>query len=508
MVQPVVEMREIVKEFPGVLANDHVDFILYPGETHALVGENGAGKSTLMKILYGQCAQDSGKIIINGEEENYDVSKARKLGIGMVYQNFMQIPEMSILENIVIGNAKRRSLRIDYKSAEKKVREYLARFGMKASPKAAIRTLSVGERQKVEIIKALYFDAKILILDEPTAVLTPQESKELFSIINDLKSEGRAVVFISHKLREVIEVADRITIMRHGKVVMTDVKHSGLGEIDIARAMIGKKEVQLIQNSRGQEIKDDVLEVRKLWYFDERGIPKIRDLSFEIKAGEILGVGGVEGNGQTELAQLLIGILKPTMGDILMEGKNITSRSVGEFRRSGIGFISDDRMTMGLALEGTIEENLIAGNERDARFSKGPFLNKKKISEYSYKQIQDFDIKGITPGKQVKALSGGNMQKIILAREIGNHPKLLLAAQPTRGLDIGATNFVREQLLKQKEKGMAIILVSADLEELMSLSDRLIIFYEGSISGEITDVANATEEQIGLLMGGVGAHAR
>lgn len=505
--KPIVELRGIVKQFPGVLANDHIDLALYPGETHALVGENGAGKSTLMKILYGQYTPDQGEILIDGKACQYDVAGARQHRIGMVYQNFMQIPEMSIMENIILGNVPIRHGMIDYAEAEKKVKEYLKRFKMQVSPNAALKTLSVGERQKIEIIKALYFDARILILDEPTAVLTPQESEELFQIIETLKEEKRSIVFISHKLREVITVGDRITVMRKGKVVQSGWKRGDVNEVDIARAMIGKKDVQLIQNKRSEAPGAVVLETKKLWYFDELGIPRLKDLSFQVRSGEILGIGGVEGNGQTELIHTLIGMLKPSFGEILVDGENLAQESVARRREAGIGFVSDDRMTEGLVLDGTIEDNVIAGNEYDSKFSKGMLLNKGKITDYCEDLIVNYDIKGITPGKQVKMLSGGNMQKIILAREIERKPKVLIAAQPTRGLDIGAINSVRELLLEQRREGTAVILVSADLEELMSLSDRMIILFEGSISGEVTDVVHVTEEKIGLLMGGAGEYA-
>ncbi|HWS28926.1 MAG TPA: ABC transporter ATP-binding protein [Clostridia bacterium] len=505
--QPIVELKGIVKQFPGVLANDHVNFALYAGETHALVGENGAGKSTLMKILYGQYTPDEGEILIDGVPCRYNVTGARHHGIGMVYQNFMQIPEMCILENIILGNAPVRHGMIDYAAAEKKVGDYLKRFKMRTTPNAPLKSLSVGERQKIEIIKALYFDARILILDEPTAVLTPQESYELFQIINSLKSEGRSIIFISHKLREVITVGDRITVMRKGTVVQADWMRGDATEVDIARAMIGKKDVQLIQNQREETPGSIVLETKQLWFFDELGIPKLRDLSLHIRGGEILGIGGVEGNGQDELIHTLIGILKPSAGEIEIDGENLTDATVAQRRAAGLGFISDDRMTEGLVLNGTIEENVIAGNEYNPIFSKGPLLRKKEITRHCENLIDEYGIKGLTSGKQVKMLSGGNMQKIILAREISRKPKVLIAAQPTRGLDIGAINFVRELLLAQRKEGTAVILVSADLEELMSLSDRIIILYEGSVSGEISDVTNVTEEKIGLLMGGASDHA-
>lgn len=505
--EPVVELRNVVKRFPGVLANDHVNLSLYPGETHALVGENGAGKSTLMKILYGQYTPDEGEILIDGQPCRYDVTGARRHRIGMVYQNFMQIPQMSILENIILGNAPVKRGIIDYASAEKKVRSYLERFRMPVSPHTPLQDLSVGERQKIEIIKVLYFDARILILDEPTAVLTPQESEELFQILETLKEEKRSIVFISHKLREVIAVGDRITVMSKGRVVQEGWTRGNVTETEIARAMIGKQNVQLLQNRRENVSGDTVLKLNRLWYFDQLGIPRLRDLSFQVRSGEILGIGGVEGNGQTELIRILIGMLRPSHGEILVQDADLTSASVARRRQAGIGFVSDDRMTEGLVLDGTIEDNVIAGNEYDPAFSDHFLLKFGRIRAYCEKLTDQYDIKGLTAGKHVKMLSGGNMQKIVLAREIERKPKVLIAAQPTRGLDIGAINSVRELLLEQRTAGTAVILVSADLEELMSLSDRMLILFEGSISGEITDVPHTTEEEIGLMMGGARNHA-
>lgn len=504
--EPVVRMEKITKIFPGVVANDEVTFCLYPGETHALVGENGAGKSTLMKILYGQERPDSGQILINGKACSYDVAGAREKKIGMVYQNFMQIPDMTILDNIILGNAPLKHGLIDYHVAEEKIKQYLTRFKMNVSPSTKIRHLSVGERQKIEIIKTLYFDARILILDEPTAVLTPQESFELFDIIADLKSEGRSIVFISHKLREVVTVADRITVMRKGQIVRTDWMRGEATENDIARAMIGKNDVDLIANKRkGNVDNEPILTAENLWYFNERGKPKVRNLSFSVRKGEILGIGGVEGNGQSELIHLLMGILKSHYGKITLDGTDITQLDVRDRRFHGISFISDDRMTEGLLLNGTMEDNIAAGWEYGTGFSKGILMNGKVITETAKELIDQYDIKGLQPGKKVGKLSGGNMQKVVIAREISRNPKLLIASQPTRGLDIGAINSVREILLRERDKGVAVILVSADLEELMSLSDRMLVMYEGRFSGEITDISSATEEQIGLLMGGLDA---
>ena len=369
------------------------------------------------------------------------------------------------------------------------------------SPDAPIDSLCVGERQKIEIIKALYLGARVLILDEPTAVLTPQESDELFAIIDELKKDGASIVFISHKLREVIRVADRITVMRRGRVAAR-FDRGQADETDVARAMIGRQDVQLIQNGARGGGGEPVCVCKNLWYIDGGGIARVRDLSFEVHAGEILGVGGVEGNGQTELINLLIGMYRLSGGSITLGGEDITRLPIRQRRAKGIGYISEDRMTTGLALPAGAGENLICGAAGQPPFSKHGILRGKAVAEYTERMAEAFDIRGLAPGKPVRALSGGNMQKIVLAREISRSPRLLIAAQPTRGLDIGAINFVREHLLEQKRRGTAILLVSADLEELMSLSDRLLILYEGACSGFVTDIPAATEAEIGLMMGG------
>lgn len=498
----IVKMEGITKSFGSLMANEQIDFTLEEGETHALVGENGAGKTTLMRILYGQYTQDEGDIYIYGKKRSYNISGALKLGIGMVHQNFMQISKMTILENIILGHAPRKANFIDYKTARKTIKELLQRLGMTVSPDVLISTLSVGERQKIEIIKALYYGAKILILDEPTAVLTPQESNELFLILEELKKENKSIIYISHKLKEVITVADRITVMRKGRVV-SRFKKGEVKEVDIARAMIGKQDVQIVQNTKDSVIGQAVLQASGLWYFNQEGLPKLRNFSFEVRQGEILGIGGVEGNGQSELISLLMGTLMPSSGKIVLQGIDITCSNIRTKRDLGLGYIPEDRMTVGLALEAKVDENLICGAETRPPFSRYAFLLKKPIEAYMQKMVDDFDIRGITKEKPVKSLSGGNMQKIVLAREIGRTPKVLIASQPTRGLDIGAINFVRNHLLEQRKNGTAVILVSADLEELMTLSDRLIIMYEGECSGEITDVTSVTEEDIGLLMGGI-----
>lgn len=500
--EPVVRMVGITKRFPAIVANDSVDFTLEAGQIHALVGENGAGKTTLMRVLYGQYAPDEGEIWVGGERRSYNVAGALALGIGMVHQNFMQIPEMSIVENIILGHTPKRLGFVNYRQARQRVQELLTRFDMKNSPDAPISSLCVGERQKIEIIKVLYLGARVLILDEPTAVLTPQETTELFGILRELKAEGTSVIFISHKLREVIEIADRITVMRKGRVA-AGFDGGGVDETAVAQAMIGKQDVQLLQNDKAADIGAAVLEAKNLWCFDGDGVPKLRSLSLQVRAGEILGVGGVEGNGQSQLIDILVGMLQASGGTVTLAGEDISRCSIRERRDRGLGYIPEDRMTTGLALEGDIDENLICGSDNRGPFSRMGLLMRKAIRENTGRMIESFDIRGVSAGKPVKSLSGGNMQKIVLAREIARNPKVLIAAQPTRGLDIGAINFVREHLLARKRGGTAILLVSADLEELMSLSDRLIILYEGSCAGEIADLSTVSEADIGLLMGGV-----
>lgn len=500
-VDAIIRMRGISKSFGSLRANDLIDFELYPGETHALVGENGAGKTTLMRILYGQYKADSGTIEVDGKPVTYNVAGAMKLGIGMVHQNFMQIEKMSILENIIMASAPSRFGFIRYKETRGKVQEMLRRFGLEVSPDVPIGRLCVGERQKVEIIKALYLGARVLILDEPTAVLTPQETMELFRIIEELKGEGKSIIFISHKLREVVQVGDRITVIRAGQVVAQMAR--GVQENDIARAMIHRQDTELIKNDRTGEIGECVCKAEHLWYFDDLSVPRLKDFSMEVHAGEILGIGGVEGNGQTELINLLVGMYRASHGTITFCGEDITKTDIETRRNKGVSYISEDRMNTGLCLSAKLGENLICGREGTARFSRRGVLQSKSIEQYSEELKENFDIRGVSDDDSIRGMSGGNLQKIVLAREISRGPKLLIAAQPTRGLDIGAINFVRSTLLEEKKKGAAILLVSADLEELMSLSDRMLILCGGKCSGEVTDVAEATEEEIGLLMGGI-----
>lgn len=498
----LIEMRGITKVFGKFVANDSIDFNLKAGETHAIVGENGAGKTTLMRTLYGQYHADKGSIFIDGKECEYDVIGALAHGIGMVHQNFMQIGSMSIMDNIILGHAPRKGLFINYPEARKKITLLLERMNVDRSPDIMIDDLCVGERQKIEIVKALYLGARILILDEPTAVLTPQETEELFQIIRSLNKEGKSIIFISHKLREVKAISHRITVIRHGKV-SAHFDTASVSETDIARAMVGKQEVDLLQNKNRSSGREVCFAGENLWCFDQFGTPKLRNLSLKVFKGEILGIGGVAGNGQEELIQAILGLNRLSAGHFYLEGDEVTALSNVERRRKGIGYIPEDRMTVGLSIDSPIYENLICGDEE--AYCKSIFLNKKVIYKKSEELIETYDIRGGSPEKKAGQLSGGNMQKIVLAREISQNPRLLIAAQPTRGLDIGAINFVRKILLEEKAKGTSIILVSADLEELLSLSDRVMILYDGKSMGEINseEIQMITDEEVGLMMGGI-----
>ncbi len=505
----IVELKGITISFGSLVANDHVDFTLERGTVHALVGENGAGKTTLMRILCGIYHQDEGSIYINGKEEFCDIKGSEKLGIAMVHQNFMQIPEMSVLENVIMGHAPRRGVRgiINYKEACRRVLELLGVMGMNIDPNTMINTLSVGERQKIEIIKALYLGANVLILDEPTAVLTPQEAEDLFKVVNELKAEGKSIIYISHKLKEVVQIADMATVMRSGKVVATLPTKKDITVDSLAAAMVGRKDFHMIVNEDNTTGEEVVFSTQGLWYFDDSTkTASIKNLSFEVHSGEILGIGGVEGNGQRELAELIMGMRKANAGTIHLKEKNLTDLTTYGRREAGIGFVSEDRMTTGLSVDSSLQENIVSGRENSKQFSNGLALKRKEINKFSLKLAEDFKIKGARLDAPVRALSGGNMQKVILAREINREPSLLIAAHPTRGLDVGAIVFVREQLIEQKKKGAGILLITADLDELLEMSDRVLIMYEGQFTGEVLEPKHASIEKIGLMMGGITGH--
>jgi len=493
----VLAMRDIRKEFPGVVANDRVSFDVRRGEVHALLGENGAGKSTLMNILYGLYRPDGGEIEVNGKPVSFSSAReAIQAGIGMVHQHFMLIPVMTVAENIVLGVEPHSGPLMDEKGAEERVRELSSRFGLAVEPGALVSDITVGQQQRVEILKALYREADLLILDEPTAVLTPQEAKELFGIVRKLQADGISIIFISHKLNEVLEIADRITVLRRGKTIET-VPRAGATEQSLATAMVGR-EVLLHVEKKPHAPGDVLLEVRDLHVRDDRGIEKVRGISLDIRAGEIVGIAGVDGNGQTELIDALTGLQKIDSGSVSIAGHHLEHSTAREALDAGIGHIPEDRQRRGLVLEFTVAENIALhdyARPPDARFG---WIFPSRMAERAKRLIEDFDVRGGGPQTPAGGLSGGNQQKLVAAREIDRDPKVLIAAQPTRGLDVGAIEYLHRRLVTERDRGRAILLVSLELEEVLSLSDRILVIYEGQIVGEHgTDVS---EEQIGLEM--------
>jgi general nucleoside transport system ATP-binding protein len=494
----ILELRGITKEFPGIVANDHVDFDLAAGEVHALLGENGAGKSTLMNILYGLYKADAGEIRLRGKPVSFSSAKdAIEVGIGMVHQHFMLIPVMTVAENIVLGNEpKREGVFFDERGAEERVRELSQRFGLIVDPTALVSQITVGQQQRVEILKALYRGAEILILDEPTAVLTPQEATELFEIIQSLRADGKSIIFISHKLNEVLEIADRITVLRRGKKIET-VPREGATEELLARAMVGR-EVLLRVNKPPAKPGDVLLEVEDLHVFDERGIEKVCGVSFSVRAGEIVGIAGVDGNGQTELIDAITGLRRSQSGAVKVAGRECLHATPRDLLDRGVGHIPEDRQRRGLVLEFSIAENIALHDYSKPPDAKWGWLFPAKLVEAARMLIKQFDVRGGGPLTRAGGLSGGNQQKVVVAREIARDPKVLIAAQPTRGLDVGAIEYLHRRLVEERDEGRAILLISLELDEILSLSDRILVLYEGQIAGE--HEGEVSEEQIGLEM--------
>ncbi len=497
---PVLELRGITKQFPGVLANDHIDFDLRRGEVHALLGENGAGKSTLMSILYGLYTADSGEIRMNGNPVTVSSPKhAIELGIGMVHQHFMLIPVMTVTENIVLAQEpKHAGVLLDYDAAAKRVRDLSQSFGLAVDPNARIQNITVGQQQRVEILKALFRGADILILDEPTAVLTPQEAQELFEIINELKSQGKSIVFISHKLNEVLEIADRISVLRRGKLIET-IPREGATEAGLARSMVGR-EVLLRVEKRPAQPGDTLLHVQDLVVRDDRGLEAVRGVSFEVRAGEIVGIAGVDGNGQTELIDALAGLRHPASGSILIARRELSRANAREALDAGMGHIPEDRQRRGLVLDFNLAENLVLHDYGREPFSRLGWINPRNWFRWARGLLQEFDVRGGGPSTRGGSLSGGNQQKVVIAREVSRDPSVLIAAQPTRGLDVGAIEFVHRRLVEQRDAGKAVLLVSLELEEIVSLSDRILVLYEGSIVAEFPP--DVSEEELGFAMVG------
>lgn len=496
----ILEMRGINKRFGDVQANSNVNLTVQKGCVHSIVGENGAGKTTLMNILYGLYRADSGEIFLNGEKVDIkDPLVAIHHGIGMIHQHFKLIPAMSVAENVLLGSEPRKAgIFIDHKKLLNQTRDLSQKYGLAVDPESMVSDISVGIRQRVEILKVLFRKAEIFILDEPTALLTPQESEDLFRIIELLKKDGKTILFISHKLKEIMKISDRITVMRDGLVVDT-VDKKDTDEVKLARMMVGR-DVFLKKAPPSKKIGDVILKAENLSAISEfHHRPVLRNVSFDIRAGEILGIAGVDGNGQSELVRALIGLQKLTEGKILLHNKEISHLPVREMRSSGIGVIPEDRLEEGLVVDFEVQENLCLGLQRNENFNKGGILNWNTVSKNAKDLVGKFDIRTPSITHQTRLLSGGNQQKVIVAREIFHAPDVIIAAQPTRGLDIAATDFVHGELIKQRDLGKAVFLFSLSLDEVMLLSTRIAVMYKGEITA-IVNIKDATAEGLGLLM--------
>ncbi|MGB4274201.1 MAG: ABC transporter ATP-binding protein [Bacillota bacterium] len=495
-----VEMRGIVKTFPGVLANDNVDIDVHAGEVLALLGENGAGKTTLMKVLYGLYRPDKGQIFINGEPVSISSPRdAIDLGIGMVHQHFMLVPSLTVTENVVLGLKSPRAPLLDLESAAKRINELACKYNLAVDPYAPVWQLSVGEQQRVEIIKALYRGAELLIMDEPTAVLTPQEADELIRIMRGMADSGQAIILITHKLNEVMAVSDRVTVLRHGKVVDTVLTKDANVKL-LAQMMVERDIPQTLRTGEASSGKP-VLVLENIWANSDKGHPALRGLSLEVREGEILGIAGVSGNGQRELAQVIAGLRKVSSGSIRLKDKDVTNTTPAEMIKAGLGYIPEDRIVDGIVGSFSVEENLILKDHHKPPFSRGIFLQKDAISKFAEEMVDTYDIRTPTTDTQASHLSGGNIQRLILARDMSRHPICLLSCYPSRGLDIAATEYVRKKLLGVRAEGCAIILISEDLEEILNLSDRVAVLYEGQID-KVADVDDVTLEEMGFLMAG------
>ncbi len=498
----VLELRGITKRFPGVLANDHIDLTLEEGEIHALLGENGAGKTTLMNILYGLYQPDQGEILVRGKKlAIHSPSDAIAAGIGMVHQHFMLVPVFTVTENVMLGDEMVGPVGIlDRARAAERVRQISEQFGLEVDPNAYVKDLPVGVQQRVEIIKLLYRQADILILDEPTAVLTPQETDELFKIMRSLVEKGKSIIFITHKLREVMDFSDRITVIRRGRVVGTT-RPSEADQYTLAEMMVGRA-VQLEVERKPNPPGEVVLSVQDLMVLDERHQVAVDGVSFEVRAGEILGIAGVQGNGQTELVEALTGLRPPQAGKITLLGQEITHSRPRRITELGAAHVPEDRQRDGLVLSFPVADNLILNTYYQPPFTKGVVLDEPTIIAHASRLVEEFDIRTPSPLTLVSALSGGNQQKVIVAREFSRPIRLLIAAQPTRGLDVGSVEYIHGRIMEKRDQGCAVLLVSPELDEIMALSDRIAVMYRGKIM-DILDAKEATKEQVGLLMAGI-----
>ena len=501
--EPILKMKNITKTFYGNYANHNVNFEVQKGEIHALVGENGAGKTTLMSILYGLYLADEGEIYLNGNKVDIsEPSVAINHGIGMVFQHFMLVEPLTVSDNIILGKEPKKFIFVDNKKAVERVKKISEEYGLKVDPNAKISEISVGMQQRVEIIKTLYRGAEILILDEPTAVLTPQEVEEFFGILKLLKAQGKTIIIITHKLKEVMEISDRVSVMRKGKLIGS-VLTKDTNEHKLATMMVGR-EISLKVDKQEMQKGEAVLRIKDVYAPSKMGknIDGLKGITLDVHEGEVLGIAGVDGNGQTELLEVLTGLRKVSSGEITLRGEDITKLSPRKIKEKRIANIPEDRHQRGLVLKNTIAENLILGYHYKKPYNKRGFLNDKVINENAVRCIKEYDIRPANKDIKVRSMSGGNQQKVIIAREFELNPELLIASQPTRGVDIGAIEFIHKKIIEHRNKNKAVLLISADLQEVMSLSDRIAVIYEGKIV-KVLDAKNATEEELGLLMAGI-----
>jgi len=495
-----MSMIGIVKCFPGVLANDHIDFDVKAGEIHALLGENGAGKSTLVRQLYGLYKPDQGKILVNGKEQHFNSPQdAIAAGIGMIHQHFMLVPSLTVRENVALGLKSGRGFMLDLDSVEKRIHQLCDQYRLKVDPSAFIWQLAVGEQQRVEIVKALYRGAALLVLDEPTAVLTPQEVDDLFMTFRQMASDGHALIFISHKLHEVLAISQRVTVLRDGRVIGSR-PTTGATKVELAQMMVGRPVI--LQYKRQKRKPGEVmLDVRNIFAKSDRGGDSLKGVSLTVQAGEILGLAGVSGNGQRELAECLAGLRPIRKGQVLLNGLDVTHASPNQHIISGQSYIPEERMKEGVIKEFSVADNFVLEDHARPPYARGIFLNFKAIQDSAKATVEAYNVK--TPNLQtpLKNLSGGNIQKLILGRELSRHPRVLIAAQPTRGVDIGATEYIHLRLLEQRQAGTATLLISEDLDEIRALSDRIAVISEGRIVGMVPN-KDVTPEQLGLMMSG------
>lgn len=497
---PVVELKQITKVFPGIIANDSISFKLHKGEIHALLGENGAGKSTLMNVVFGLYQPEEGSIEVNGEPVIIDSpNRAIELGIGMVHQHFKLVQPFTVTENIILGSEPKKGTRINYKKATEEIRQLSERYGLQVNPNAKIHDISVGMQQRVEILKTLYRGAEILIFDEPTAVLTPQEISELMEIMKRLVAEGKSIILITHKLKEIMQIADNVTIIRRGKVVDT-LKKSETTPQELAEKMVGRN-VTFKVDKKPAEPGAVVLEMENIVSNNKEGAAVLQGLNLQVRAGEILGIAGVDGNGQSELIEALTGLRHVDGGLVKLLGKDITNMSPRKITESGVSHIPEDRHKHGLVLDFSVSENMVLETYYKPPFNKGGFLNFDAIDKHATRLVERFDVRTPSIATHARSLSGGNQQKAIIAREIDKNPTLMIAAQPTRGLDVGAIEFVQQQLIAQRDQGKAVLLISFELDEIINVSDRIAVIYEGQIVGEVLP-EKTNDQELGLMMAG------